>query len=164
MGKKPDKKGLERKVKQLEESWKRALADYQNLEKRVQAQKEAIISFSNAQLLDKILPVLDELELCAVHVEDKGLDMVLSKFKEVLESEGVGEIKVKGKTFDPETMDAAEMVAGPRDKVIGVVLKGYKLGDKVLRPAKVRVGEGKKGARRQKVKKAERETLRGEYV
>lgn len=161
MGKKPDKKGLGKRVKELEENWKRALADYQNLEKRVEAQKEAIISFSNAQLLDKILPVLDELELCAAHTEDKGLVMVLGKFREVLKSEGVEEIEARGEKFDPETMDAAEVAPGPQNRVIEVILKGYKLRGKVLRPAKVKVGDGEE---RKKIKKAEREKLRGDYV
>lgn len=163
MGKKKDKKRLEKEVGQLEERWKRALADYQNLEKRVDAQRQTIIAFASAQLLDKILPVLDELELCAAHIEDKGLGMVISKFREVLKSEGVEEIEVKGENFDPETMDAAEVAPGPKNKVMEVVLKGYRLHDKILRPAKVKVGDGE-GKGRQKIKKTEREKLRGDYV
>lgn len=157
-------KKLKKKVGELEEVLKRALADYANLEKRFERQKKDFVSFSNAQLLDKILPILDELQICSRHVKDTGLEMILVKFWEVFKSEGIAEIKVKGEEFDPETMDAAEMVKGPKNKVMGVVLKGYMLADKVLRPAKVKVGQGGKGARKEKVKKAEGETLRGEYV
>ena len=157
-------KKLKGKVKELEEAWKRALADYANLEKRFEKEKKTLVDFSNAQLLDKILPTLDELQFCSRHIKDKGLEIVLSKFWEVFKSEGIAEIKVKGEEFDPERMDAMEMVKGPKNKVIGVVLKGYMLGEKVLRPAKVKVGEGKIAVEKKKVKKAERERLRGEYV
>ena len=151
---------LEKEVKELEERWKRALADYLNLEKRFERQKKALTAFSSAQLLDKILPVLDELEICSRHIKDKGLEIALSKFWEVLQSEGLEEIKAKGEEFNPQTMDAAEIVKGEKNKVMGILLKGYMLGDKVLRPAKVKVG----GQKLKKLEKAERETLRGEYV
>ena len=140
--KKLTKVQLEEKVLDLENKWKRVLADYLNLEKRIKKEKEAWARLANAQLLDKILPVLDELEICHNNLKDKGLTMVMAKFQAVLETEGVEEIKAKGKKFDPETMDAVEVVGGPKNKVAEVVLKGYRLGDRVLHPAKVKVGKG----------------------
>lgn len=133
---------LEKKATDLEGQWKRAVADYLNLEKRIEKEKSAFIKLANASLLDKLLPILDELETCTLHLKDEGLNLILSNFKKVLESEGVKPIKVKGKTFDPETMDAVEVVKGPKNKVIEVNLKGYQYEDKVLRPAKVKVGQG----------------------
>ena len=143
MAKKKAKKN-EPKLEDIENRLKRALADYANLEKRIAREKKEFVKFSNAQLLDKLLLVLDDLELCEEHLKNKGVTMVYNRFQEVLESEGVEEIKVLGKKFDPETMDAVEIIPGPKNKVVEIVLKGYILNNKVLRPAKVKVGQGKK--------------------
>ena len=130
------------KPKDLEEKWKRALADYHNLEKRVEKEKEEFAQFANARLIDKLLNVLDDLERAVDHLGDKGLKLILDQFKAVLASEGLSEIKAEGEKFDPETMDAVKMVKGKKDRVVEVILKGYKLNHKVLRPAKVKVGQG----------------------
>jgi molecular chaperone GrpE len=130
------------KPEDFENRFKRVLADYANLEKRIEREKSDFIQLANAQILDKLLPVLDDLELCEKHLKDKGVSLVYNRFREVLESEGLGEIKASGEKFDPETMDCVEMVAGPNNQVVEVVLKGYLLNNKVLRPAKVKVGRG----------------------
>ena len=143
MIKKKEKKD-EKKFEDLENRLRRALADYANLEKRVGRDKETFVKLANAQLLDKLLSVLDDLELCEEHLKDKGVILVGNRFREVLESEGVEEIKALGQKFDPETMDAVEIFPGPKNKIVEIVLKGYLLNDKVLRPAKVKVGQGKK--------------------
>lgn len=134
---------LKAKIEELEEKWKRALADYHNLEKRLEKKKEELVKFSNASLIDKLLSVLDSLEKAVDHLEDKGLKLVLEQFKAVLSSEGLTEIKAQGEKFDPEKMDAVEMVKGEKDRVFEAILKGYRLNNKVLRPAKVKVGKGK---------------------
>lgn len=131
---------LKKRITDLESKWKRALADYLNLEKRVKKEKAAFVRLANAALLDKLLPILDSLEKCEQHLQDKGLTFSLKQFKTVLAGEEVEEIEVEGQNFDPETMDAVEVVAGPKNKVVEVVLKGYKLSGQVLRPAKVKVG------------------------
>jgi len=154
MGKKKDK--------DLENRLKRALADYANLEKRVLREKEDFVKLANAQLLDKILSVFDDLELCEKNLKDRGISLVCQQFREVLKSEGVEEIKALGEKFDPETMDAVEIVSGPRNRVMEVVLKGYLLNGKVLRPAKVKVGGGKLTKKQEK--ELEKEKLRGNYV
>lgn len=135
-------KKVEEKLEDFENRLKRALADYANLEKRVAREKEDFVKLANAQLLDKLLPVLDDLELCEKHLKDRGVSLVSDRFRGALESEGLEEIKASGEKFDPETMDAVEIVSGPKNKVIEVVLKGYLLNNKVLRPAKVKVGQG----------------------
>lgn len=142
--KKKKAKETEKKSEDLENRLKRALADYANLEKRIAREKEEFVKFSTAQLLDKLLLVLDDLELCKEHLKDKGLAMICQRFQEILKSEGVEEIKVLGEKFDPETMDAVEVIPGPRNKAMEIVLKGYFLEGKVLRPAKVKVGQGKR--------------------
>ncbi|MCH7951705.1 nucleotide exchange factor GrpE [Patescibacteria group bacterium] len=134
---------LQGKVGELEGNWKRALADYRNLEKRVREQQKSFVRLANLSLIDKLLGVLDDLERATVHIKDRGLKLVLDQFKAVLETEGVREIEVEGKEFDPEAMDCIEMVEGPKNKVVKTLLKGYTVNDHVIRPAKVQVGKGK---------------------
>ena len=98
---------------------------------------------ANASLIDKLLGVLDDLERATNHIKDHGLKLILNQFKSVLETEGVQQIQAKGEEFNPETMDCVDMVPGPKNKVVKVLLKGYKLNDHVIRPAKVQVGKGK---------------------
>jgi molecular chaperone GrpE len=130
------------KLADLESKWKRALADYHNLEKRIDKEKEAFVKFSNAQLLQNLLPVLDDFERAEQHLKDQGLTLAINKFKEFLKNEGVEEIKARGEEFNPHLMEAMEMVSGPKNRVVEVVSKGYLLNDKVLRVAKVKVGSG----------------------
>lgn len=134
---------LQEKVDELEGNWKRALADYRNLEKRVSEQQKTFVRLANASLIDKLLGVLDDLERATVHIKDHGLKLVLDQFGAVLETEGVREIEAEGEEFDPEAMDCVEMVKGPKNRVVKTLLKGYTLNDHVIRPAKVQVGKGK---------------------
>jgi len=127
---------------QLDQKWKRALADYQNLEKRVKNQQVEFVKFASAALIDKLLTVVDDLERAASHTKDKGIGLIASQFKDILKTEGVEEIIALGKKFDPETMDATEMTTGKKNIINKIVLKGYTLNGKVLRPAKVHVGKG----------------------
>ena len=134
---------IEDQIKELENNWKRALADYRNLEKRVAEEKEIFLMFANSMLILKALPVLDNLESLSSHIDDEGLKMTIKHFKQVLEEEGVKEIKSEGEKFDPEKMEAIEKVRGEEGKVIEVTQKGYAMKDKVLRPVRVKVGSGK---------------------
>jgi len=136
-------KQLKDKNKKLTEKWKRALADYQNLEKRIEKEKQAFVKFSTASLMDKLLAVVDDLERAEKHLKDKGLSIAVKQFKTVLQSEGIEEIKAQGKKFDPEKMDCVSMAEGKKNIVTTICQKGYKLNDKILRPAKVEVGKGK---------------------
>lgn len=153
-------KKFEEKIVDLTNKWKRALADYQNLEKRVVAEKKEFAQFANASLLDKLLPVLDGLEKCHRYLKDRGLGLILDQLKKALESEGLEEIKAKGERFDPAKMDAVEMVKGEKNRVVEVILKGYKLNDQVLRPAKVKVGIGGIDAEKVKLAKKAHDTKR----
>ena len=134
---------FQKQIDDLKGKWKRALADYQNLERRVNQEKKSLVEFSNAVLIDKLLPVLDSLEKAQNHLKDKGLAMTVDQFKAVLKTEGVEEIQALNKKFNPLQMDCSEVVRGKEDVVVEVVEKGYFLKDKVLRPAKVKVGKGR---------------------
>jgi len=156
MAKKIDKKvALEQKVKELEICWKRALADYQNLERRISQEKEAIVRFSSAVVIAKLLPVWDNLEKAASHLKDNGLAMVVSQFREVLQSEGVEEIKADGAQFDPKMMEAVKVVEGERDnQVVEVIRSGWMMDNKPLRPAQVIVSKKEVGKDQEKAEKA----------
>lgn len=142
MSKKIKNSKLEQEVKDLENKFKRALADYQNQTKRHQSRQTEIIKFANASLLDKLLPVLDSLELAQHHLKDSGLKMILDQFIKIINLEGVKEISSTNQKFDPETMDCASLVKGSKDIAITTLVKGYTYYDKILRPAKVEVGSG----------------------
>jgi molecular chaperone GrpE len=138
------KKELKEKVKELENKLKRALADYENLHKRILAERGEFVRFAKAEIVDKLISVLDDLERAKDHLKDRGLSLAVGQFKAVLESEGVEKIIAKGKAFDPEEMDCVGMVRGEKNEVINVFQIGYKLNGKVIRPAEVEVGKGKK--------------------
>lgn len=137
---KPENQTLENQLAEVTENWKRAVADYRNLEKRVREEREALASFSSLLILARIIPILDNLERAYAAHPQEGLELILKDFKKVLADEGVEEISAVGTVFDPHWHEAMDTVAGEEGKVAEVVEKGYKIGDQVLRPAKVKVG------------------------
>lgn len=136
---------LKKEIGTLTESWKRALADYQNLQKRYDREKADFVQFANASLILRLIEVLNHLEKAAENLKDKGLDIIVTEFKKVLTEDGLEEIKSQGEKFDPNFMEAVEVVEGEDEgKVAEVVNKGYLLNGKVLLPAKVKVFKGEK--------------------
>lgn len=133
-------KKLEEKIADLENKWKRVLADYDNLEKRIGREKEEFVKFASAALIDKLLGVLENLERVEGHLKDRGLELAVEQFRSVLKIEGIKEIDALGKQFDAELMDCTEIVKGKENQVVEVINKGYQLYGRVLRPAKVKVG------------------------
>ncbi|TSC87658.1 MAG: molecular chaperone GrpE [Microgenomates group bacterium Gr01-1014_16] len=132
---------MKNKIKTLEESWKRALADYQNLVKRVEADKKDFVRFANMNLLAKLIPVLDILDLAAKHSSDPGIKMAVAQFREVLQSENVQEIiPAPGDKFDHELHECLETLPGELDNTIAeLVTPGYKIDKFIIRPAQVKV-------------------------
>ncbi len=133
----------------LENQLKRALADYQNLEKRIAEEKSIWVKVANKNLLLKLLPGLDSLLLAEKHTQDEGVKLSINHFLAILENEGVRKIETAGKDFDPNLMEAvgavpANLSTGSgqmENKVIEEVRAGYMLYDVVLRPAQVIVGK-----------------------
>ncbi len=140
---KQDNEKLRERVSALEEQWKRALADYHNLEKRVERERGDFVRFANEPLVDKLLYVFDNLKRACENIHSKGLKMISDQFWEVLQSEGVENIKCVGEEFDPQLMDAVAMVQGDKNIVMEEVVPGYLYKGKCIRPAKVKVGRGK---------------------
>lgn len=143
MAKKHDEKQEEqnRRIEELENQAKRALADYQNLEKRVAGERSEWTRGANRDLLLRLLPVLDTLVMASKHSQDQSLQVSVQQFLDVLKSEGVERIKTEGEAFNPQTMECVATGAGVEGKVTEEIRVGFTLGDKVLRPAQVMVGK-----------------------
>lgn len=122
----------------LENQLRRALADYQNLERRVSEERTLLGRLTSVLVIEKFLPILDNLESAQSHLNDEGLALVIKQFRDVLASEGVEELETEGQEFNPHMHEAVEAVDGDKDNVIvKEVSKGYKIEDRVIRPAKV---------------------------
>jgi len=138
-----EKKNQEEKINEFEDKYKRALADYQNLTKRTAEEKSNWAKIASYDLVLKLLPVLDTLMLASQNIKDKGLDIAISQFIDVLKQEGVHRIETVGKTFDPKTMEAVATEIGKEGIVIEEMRPGYMSNDLVLRAAMVKVGKEK---------------------
>jgi molecular chaperone GrpE len=130
----------DQEIATLREKVARAIADYHNLEARYSRESGNMIKFGNASLLEKLLEVRDHLGLAA-SAGDKSLELILSSFDNLLSSEGVTTIPTSG-AFDPTLMECQEQVPGDEGMVVNTTRLGYKLHDRVLRPARVTVGSG----------------------
>ena len=129
---------IDEKYQLLEQQLKRTLADYQNLERRVEEERRLLSTLSSAIVIEKFLPVLDNLVSAQKHLNDQGLEMVIKQFDDLLRSEGVSEIEAEGQMFDPQLHEATEVKVGENDNmIVSTVRKGYKINDRVLRPAQV---------------------------
>ncbi len=133
---------LEERVDSTEEKYKRVLADYQNQSRRHKDQESSIVRMASAIIIEKLLLSLDSLQLAQSHLKDKGLQMVIDQFLSVFSDEGLSQIESDDQDFNPLTMDCTEVVPGKKDVVVETISTGYYLHDKVLRPAKVKVGSG----------------------
>lgn len=120
----------------------RALADYQNYERRVQEQRIELIKGANKQLVLKLISFLDDLDRAEAFVADKNLVHIKDSFFKLLKSEGLEEIEVLNKEYDPYTAEVIDMVKGEKDNmVVEVLRKGYMFNGAVLRVAQVRVSK-----------------------
>jgi molecular chaperone GrpE len=142
INKEVEMKALEEKVSEMEGNWKRALADYKNLVDRTNKEKKQFIEFANEVLVLKLLAVYDSLEMLGKYNQDQGLLLTIKQFEQVLKEEGLKEIEALGKDFNTSEMEGIEIVAGEKDKVVEVLTKGFYLKEKLLRPARVKVGNG----------------------
>jgi len=125
----------------LKSSLSRALADYANLERRFAADSSSVIKFATANLLTKLLDLRDHLSMASASLKDESLTMILASLDKVIADEGATPIDATG-LFDPHSMECQELVPGEKDQVIKVIRPGYRLHDRVLRTARVSVGNG----------------------
>jgi molecular chaperone GrpE len=147
---------LERKLRDAEamsaenlDGWQRSLAEFQNYKKRIERDREAEQEMMKGDLIKKVLPVLDDLERAlqnrpADDAWTNGIELIQRKLAAILESEGVKRIEAEGAVFDPNFHEAIsqEPVDGTESgRIISVVQNGYMLGERVIRPAMVRVAK-----------------------
>jgi molecular chaperone GrpE len=135
-------------------AWQRAAADYSNYKRRTDDERATVARFANALLISKLLSVLDDfdraLESVPPDTDDSWVDgvrLVERKLRGVLESEGVTQIEASGLPFDPNVHEAVvheETADYPDNHVIDELQRGYRLHDRVLRPALVRVANNPK--------------------
>ena len=129
----------------LDDRYKRILAEFENFKKRSGKEREGMYNSVLSDVVEVILPVLDNLENAAkVETEDEnykqGIELVLKQFKDVLKSKGIEEIEAIGTTFDPELHDAVGSIQDDNlgeKEIAQEYRKGYKIGSKVIRHSMV---------------------------
>ncbi|HTQ11286.1 MAG TPA: nucleotide exchange factor GrpE [Fimbriimonadaceae bacterium] len=135
---------------QLQDQLLRTMADFQNYRRRQEDQRKQLEQFATERMVRALLPVLDNFERALAHHEDdatvesiiEGLRAVDRQLTQVLEGQRVSRIASVGLPFDPEVHEALVMepsVEYPDNTVVGEIEAGYKMGERVIRPARVRV-------------------------
>lgn len=139
----------EARAAEYKDGWARAQADFQNYKKRLERDNELTYVTMKGDIIKKILPVLDDLERAlqnrsAGDAWANGIELIARKLQTVLENEGIKRIEAEGVEFDPNFHEAIshEPADGVKSGfVIAVVQNGYMLGERVIRPAMVRVAQ-----------------------
>ena len=145
------KKAVEKEmaIAELTSDLQRLQAEFENYRKRIQKECSDIIRSSNKELLKKLLPVLDNICLAQKNKDNpkeyiKGTELIFDQLKEIIYQEGVKEIESEGHDFDPNLHEALMMVDCPKEqegKVIEEFQRGYRMDNKILRHARVKVGK-----------------------
>lgn len=155
-----DQNDLEAQCVQYREGWKRALADYENLKKTLYQAKDEDRKSVRADLAEMLLPVIDNFGYVTKHIPDvancsddfkkqfdpwvQGITHIERQFLEVMKSLGVEPIESVGTMFDPNLHESggSKQVEGKKEhEIVEELIKGWKMGEKVIRPAKVIVNE-----------------------
>ena len=141
-------KAMQAKIDEANDKLYRVAAEYDNFRKRSQKEKDAIYSSTKVEVLAKLLPVIDNFERAAASSADdfegykKGMEMTFSQFADIIKDMGVEAFGEKGDAFDANIHNAVmhgEDEDAPENSVSDVFQKGYRLGDKILRFATVKV-------------------------
>ncbi len=139
------KKEKQTKIEEVKSQLIRALADYDNLKKRIERETPRLGNLANARLVKNLLPAFDMLETAEKHTKDSGLAIAIEELKKGLEKEDIVQIKPKkGDKFDENMHEAVEAVKVKNQKkgdIIKTVLTGWKVGENIIRPAKVVVSK-----------------------
>lgn len=141
----------QQKIQELTEMSKRALADLANYKKRVEEERTSFAKFASLSIILEILPIIDNFRRALRHAPEEwkesewinGILHIEKQLAEVVEKQGLEEMPSPvGKPFDPLRHEAVMQVQGPKDIVIEELDKGYVFCDKIVRPTKVKVGDG----------------------
>ena len=138
---------------ELKDKWLRAVAEFENYRKRTLKERAELILNGGEKFITAILPIIDDMERAiesGAKTDDpevirEGMTLIYQKFMKTLEAQGVSRINTEDADFDTDVHEAVAMVPGMGDdkkgKVIDCLQQGYKLNDKVIRHAKVAVGQ-----------------------
>ena len=138
-------------IEQLKDKYLRTVAEFDNYKKRTLKEKTELVLNGSEKAVCAVLPILDDFERALANNTDDaqavkdGMQLIFNKFRKTLESLGVKKIETEGKDFDVDFHEAVAMVPGMGDdkkgKVIDCLQTGYQLNEKVIRHAKVAVGQ-----------------------
>ncbi len=141
------------KIREQEDRYLRLAAEFDNYRKRTLREKADLTKHAGADLISDLLPVIDDLDRAVEAMEDtrdaaaikKGIELIHGKFRDFLTSKGVKEIRAAGSEFDTDYHEAVTKIPAPakkyKGKIVDVIEKGYLMNDRVIRYAKVVVGE-----------------------
>jgi len=141
-----------REIAELNDKYLRTLAESENIRKRARQQSEETIRLQRENLLRDILPIVDNLERAVQAAQGatqadaivQGVEMVLRSLLDLLKSHGVSQLSVVGQPFDParhEAVDQVESAEHPPNTIVSEFHRGYLIGDRMLRPARVTVAK-----------------------
>lgn len=150
-------KKLEKEKEEYLTGWQKERAESVNISKRAEDEKRSFAKYANENLINDILPTIDSFDLAFKNKEawdslpsvwTKGIEYIYNQLLSTLESYGVKKVDPKGLVFDPTRDDALETLETEKEdedhKILEVIQPGYMINEKVLRPAKVKIGEYKK--------------------
>jgi len=147
------KKQLEEALAQVEEykdGWQRSRAEFANYKKRIERERSQIYQNAAGEIIKRFLDIADDLQRALDNrpqegegaVWADGIELIYRKLLTIIENEGITPMETEGQTFDPNLHEAISLEDSPdheSGEIIEVLKKGYMLGDRVLRPATVRV-------------------------
>jgi molecular chaperone GrpE len=143
----------DRELAEIKDKYLRLLADSENVRKRLRQQSEESVRLQRESLLREMLPMIDNLERAVAAARGggngkpivEGVEMVLRAMLDFLKAQGVTQVSAVGQPFDPQRHEAVDQVASaehPPNTVIREFHRGYQIGDRMLRPARVAVAKG----------------------
>lgn len=141
---------LKKKSDEYLNNWKRSAADFINYKKEEMERTAMLINYTKEDMIDKILPILDNFYLAAGQMPEEvgksvwggGFLQIIKQVEEFLKKEGIEVIEVVGQKFNPETMEIVQEIEGKESGTVAQeVQKGYMANGKVLRPAKVKISK-----------------------
>lgn len=139
---------VKQELEQMTEMAKRTMADMQNLRRRSEDERKNYIIMSNMALIKQALPVLDNLDRAKEHVPEnssewfKGIEMSINQLHKIFQEAGLKSFDSLGQPFNPDLHEAIAEGPGEKGIIIEEFEKGYMLGDRIIRHAKVKVGNG----------------------
>lgn len=144
---------LQKQIAEFKTGWQRTQADFVNFQRRNEEDRKELIKYANLDILEKLFPIMDNFRRAANHTPKelenndwvKGVRHIEKQLDEILASQGLEKIEPKsGEEFNPkfqEAISCEENKDYKSNQIIALVEIGYKIGDKIIRPAKVRVGK-----------------------